>query len=418
MTILYAGGRILTGVNGECLEGDVGVVIEGAHIVVAGRREALLVQHHPTSIVECGQDTTILPGLIDTHVHLAFDGSPQPVDRLMEADEVTRIAIMLWNARQLLSAGVTTARDLGAPWGLDKRVKKLITSGLARGPRLQTVTAPLTITGGHCWFFGGECDGVAAVRVQVRKARREGAEAIKMIATGGNMTPGTLPSEPQFTQDEMNALVEEAHKYGLRVAAHAHGAEGMRRAIIAGVDSLEHFSFTTAQGFFDEDREIVQMAAERNIFVTKTLCAALDGPSRGMNPPQMMRSLIDGGVQIVAGTDAGIDNAPHCEYVFALEGMAAYGMSHEEVLDAATARAARSLGLEEVTGTIQPGKSADLIAVHGDPRRDLGVLRNLHIVLSQGVLYTPEFVSQRRWNDEPQEPLYRPNTTHKRVKSR
>jgi len=214
------------------------------------------------------------------------------------------------------------------------------------------------------------------------------------------MTAGTLPSEPQFTQEELDAIVAEAHKYGLKVAAHAHGAEGIRRSVLAGVDSVEHFSFTEADGSMREVAEIVQLAADAGTYVCKTVCGAWAGllaADDNAVPLDMTRSLVDRGVRLVAGTDAGIDNTPHQEYVFGLEGMAAFGMSNAEVLLAATRTAAESLGIDAATGTLEAGKEADIIAVNGNPLEDLATLRNIITVMAKGTLYTPEFASTMAW---------------------
>lgn len=397
MKSIYRAGRIFTGTSEEALL-DGAVVVEDSLITWVGPSSELA--DTAEAIHDLGDEATILPGLIDTLVHLVFDGSAHPVAVVEAANDPELLAIMFQSARQLLSVGVTTARDLGAPGLLDKAVRNAIAKGQARGPRMLVANAPLTVTGGHCWFFGAECDGVDEVRRQVRLARKNGADCIKIMSTGGNMTAGTMPSEPQFTQEELNAIVQEAHKYGLKVTAHAHGAEGIRRSILAGVDSLEHFSFTEADGSMREVAEIVQLAANAGTYVCKTICAAWAGllaTADDVVPLDMTRSLMDRGVRIVAGTDAGIDHTPHQEYVFGLEGMAAFGMTNEEVLISATRTAAESLGIAAVTGTIEVGKEADIIAVKGNPLQDLASLRNIIAVMTRGTPYTPEFSSTMAW---------------------
>ncbi|ALE05366.1 hypothetical protein AL755_07560 [Arthrobacter sp. ERGS1:01] len=400
MSDFYTAGQVVIG-DGTTLR-DSGVLFEGNTILWVGPA-ADFESHEAATLAtrkDFGPDATILPGLIDTHVHLVFDGGPNPVDVVRSSSTARQLAIMFRSARELLSAGVTTARDLGAPALLDIVVKEAINDGLARGPRMVTVNAPLTVTGGHCWFFGAECDGVEDVRREVRKARKNGADSIKVMSTGGNMTAGTRPSEPQFSQEELNAIVIEAHKYGMKVASHAHGVEGIRRSIIAGVDSLEHFSFSGSDGLLREEQDLFAAAAEKGIYVCKTLTLAWAGlianPDGGV-PESMIRNMLDHGLRVVAGTDSGIDNVPHVEYVVGLEGLAAYGMSNAEVINSATALAAESLGLGDVTGTLEAGKDVDLLVVNGDPLADLGSLRELRTVLARGVAYVPEFVPQQAW---------------------
>ena len=185
-------------------------------------------------------DSVVLPGLIDSHVHLGFDGSPDPVARMRRESDAEQLVLMLHNARQLLGAGVTTARDLGARSFLDVVVRDAIASGTARGPRLLVANRPITVTGGHCWFMGGEADSIDELRRMVRLHRRHGADVIKVMATGGFLTAGSAPWFAQFTVDELTAVVEEAHRVGTPVAAHGHGAVGIERAVRAGVDTIEH----------------------------------------------------------------------------------------------------------------------------------------------------------------------------------
>lgn len=413
MGTIYTAETLITadhgGVSIESFHGS-GILVDGSKIIALAPLGDLVDEGH--SLRDFGPGSTILPGLIDTHVHLALDGSPDPLTAFNNSDDRQKFACMLKNARELLSAGVTTARDLGAPDLLDQAAKRAIDSGNARGPRLLTVTAPLTITGGHCWFFGGECEGVEEVRRKVRAARRDGADCIKIMSTGGDLTPGTMPSQPQFTLEELRAIVEEAHRYGLMVTAHAHGEEGIRRAIEAGVDSLEHFSFRMADGSRQERPELIQLAASRGVFVCSTLNIAwftvMDGSE--FVPFDMMRKFVDQGIRIVAGTDAGIGHASHLEYVAGLEGMAALGMTNDEVLLAATASAATSLGLKGVTGALSPGHDADLVAIMGDPRRNLASLRNVMGVVTRGAEYHPEFTSTRSWNDAVVAPKYHPQS--------
>ena len=410
--VTYRAGRLLTGGLGEEIT-DGAVVVEGGAIVYAGPAADA---PEGGEVRDYGADATLMPGMIDTHVHLAFDGSAHPVEVMLAADEIERYSIMLQSARQLLSAGVTTARDLGAPDLLDVRVKQAVNEGLARGPRLLVSNAPLTVTGGHCYFLGGEAETVDGLRKKVREARRDGADHIKIMSTGGNMTPGTLPYEAQYTVEELKAIVDTAHHYGMKVAAHCHGTPGIARAIEAGVDSLEHFSFTQEGGRLKVDDEPVKKAAEGGHYVCKTMCAALGtflsyfglADDEEFMPSDLMRTQWDAGLKIVAGTDGGIDNAPHHEYVYGLEGMAAYGLTNDEVLYSATALAAESLGLADVTGRLAEGLAADLLVVAGNPRQDLRTLRDIEVVVARGEEYLPEFRSTRTWNDEIPKPQYQP----------
>ena len=390
----YLAALVLPEFPGEPIHGGA-VTVEGDTITWVGRASELPAD--AGEIVDFG-DNTLMPGLIDTHVHLAFDASDDPVKHMNEASYLERFALMSKSARDALSGGLTTIRDLGAPDKLDRPLKKAIKEGMLRGPRIISVNAPITVTGGHCYFMGGEAETPDGVRAKVREHRRDGAEHIKFMATGGGMTPGTIPAKAQFTQEEMNAIVETAHHYGMKVAAHAHGTEGIERAILAGADSIEHFSFL---GEADEDYNaaVLKLAGERRVFASRTISAAGSGRAffRDMN---LARSAVDAGVRVVIGTDAGINNCPLNEIVISLEGHAVYGMTNEEVLIAGTSLAAESLGLEDVTGRLRAGLSADMIVVPGNPLENLSVIRGLSLVIAQGKPYVPEFPSTRTWNDE------------------
>ncbi|TAM68547.1 MAG: amidohydrolase family protein [Microbacteriaceae bacterium] len=398
----YTAGLLLTGESWEPVR-QSGVLVRGGKIEWIGPTAELENKVEGTEVeyFDFGSAATIMPGLIDSHVHLVFDGGPNPVEIVKHSNQSRQLAIMLRSARELLSVGVTTARDLGAPAGLDVVVRTAIEDGLARGPRLVTAGAPLTVTGGHCWFFGGECDGVEGVRRQVRQARKAGADCIKVMATGGVLTTETRPWRAQFADEELAAIVDEAHQQGMLVAAHAHGIDGIRRAVNAGVDSLEHFSFMDADGEMHEDIAVVETVAAQGIYVCKTISTAWTEwmHTPGLIPNHMLRSLADRGVMLVAGTDAGIDGAPHSEYVAGLEGMAWFGLTNREVLDAATVSAAQSLGLGNVTGSLAPGKRADLIVVEGNPVDNISALRHLTAVIAGGDRYVPEFTSRSSWSN-------------------
>ena len=244
---LYTADALLTSASAEVVHRG-GVLIDGGQIVAAGPSEALRSTGPGAEVVDLGA-VTLLPGLIDAHVHLGLDGSPAPVARMRAETDAEQRILMLNSARQLLQVGVTTARDLGARAFLDIAVRDAIAGGSAAGPRLVTAGRPLTSTGGHCWFMGGECGSADELRRMVRLHHKMGADLIKVMSTGGFMTTGTAaPWFAQFTPAELSAVTGEAHRLGKRVAAHAHGKEGIARAVAAGVDTIEHGSFAGRTG--------------------------------------------------------------------------------------------------------------------------------------------------------------------------
>jgi imidazolonepropionase-like amidohydrolase len=389
---LYQSGALLTGARNELIRRG-GVLVDGPRIVAAGPLDTLMAEHPiPADLVDLG-DVTLLPGLVDAHVHLGFDGGPGPVARMKAETDTQQLILMLRSARELLSAGVTTARDLGARSFLDIAVAAATASGMAEGPRLLTAARPLTPTGGHCWFMGGECDTADDLRRMVRLHHKMGADFVKVMSTGGFMTDGAPPWSAQFSLAELDAVVAEAHRLGKRVAAHAHGRLGITQAVAAQVDTIEHCSFAGPDRKYgsDFDPAVVDQIAAAGIYVCPTMNVhALALRERfGDALEKVIMGLYSGGVQIIAGTDAGIDNCPHDAYISGLEALAMVGLPAVEILDAATLRAARALGVDDRTGTIEPGKDADLIAVRGDPRADISVLNHLELVVARGAESRP-----------------------------
>lgn len=369
------------------------VVVEKGTIAWVGPLEDLPAAHRDRDREHVSG--TIMPGLVDTHVHLGFDGGPSPVERMTRESDAEQLVLMLRSARQLLSAGVTTARDLGARSYLDVVVRDAITAGDARGPRLITSGAPLTPTGGHCWFMGGEADGGYELRKAVRRHHEHGVDSIKIMSTGGFMTKGSAPWFAQYTESELALAITDAHRLGKKTVAHAHGVQGIRHAVRAGIDALEHCTFVASDGSMSFDPQLADEIAERGVYVSFTLNVLAWQMLQSGSPfidhfALVVRELHDRGVPIVVGTDAGIDNAPHHAYAAGLEALAAFGLSHEEVLAAATRVGARSMGLDHRIGSLREGLAADIIGVAGDPGEDLTCLRRPVLVVADGVAFAPD----------------------------
>jgi imidazolonepropionase-like amidohydrolase len=335
---------------------------------------------------------TIMPGLIDSHVHLAFDGGPNPAARMRSETDEQQLVLMLHSARDLLGVGVTTARDLGARAYLDVVVRDAVAAGLARGPRMVVAARPITVTGGHCWFMGGEADSDDELRRMVRTHHKRGADLIKVMSTGGFMTTGSAPWYAQFTRAQLAVVVEEAGRVDKPVAAHAHGIEGIHRAVEAGVTTLEHCSFVTETNERRFDEPLAARIAERGIFVCPTInvnapyVAELTGTVVG----EHLKAMHEMGVRLIAGTDAGIDNTPHHQYVGGLEYFVTLGFRPADVLAMATTEAAAALGVDAITGRLAPGFDADVIVVDGDPSTDIAALGKLQRVIARGRDYLPD----------------------------
>lgn len=393
---MLTAGTMLPGPKGVRVE-EAAVVVDETVIAYAGSASSVpaAIAEAIDDAVDFGPDATVLPGLIDSHVHLGFDGGPSPVARMKSETDAEQLVLMLRSARELLSVGVTTARDLGARGFLDVVVRDAIASGMARGPRMITAGPPMTVTGGHCWFMGGECDDLEGVRHRVRLHHKMGVDLIKVMSTGGFMTEGSAPWFAQFTEEQLQAAVDEAHRVGKRVAAHAHGVEGIRRALGAGVDTLEHCSFVHPDGTNTVDDDLVDRIVATGTYVCPTINYRIPAmmAARGGGWEPAVKRLYDQGANIIAGTDSGIDNVPHYEYVGGLEALASLGLPNDEVLYAATVRAAEGLAIAGTTGRLAAGFDADVIVVDGNPLDDIAALNELRMVMARGTEFAPDPVA-------------------------
>lgn len=380
--------RVLTG---EIVVADGAVVIEGAAVRWTGPAADLPPEYAVVPRTDY-QDCTILPGLIDAHVHLGFDGGPQPAGRVRAETDEQQLILMLHSARELLGVGVTTARDLGSRGYLGVRVRDAIADGLARGPRLLVAASPLTVTGGHCWFLGGEADSEDDLRRLVRTHHKNGVDLIKVMSTGGFMTTGSAPWYAQFTTQQLAVVVEEGRRVGKPVAAHGHGIEGIRRAVEAGVDTIEHCSFVTETNERVFSESLAARIAEKGIVVCPTVNVNAPYVARltGIAVGEHLAAMRDLGVRIIAGTDAGIDNTPHHQFLGGLEHLVTLGFTPAEVIAMATAHSADALGLGDITGRLVPGLEADLLVVEGDPLADIAALGRLRRVIARGRDYVPD----------------------------
>ncbi len=331
---------------------------------------------------------TILPGLIEGHAHLCFNAATD-WRAVYDADTPATMALrMAQNGRRMLEAGITTVRDLGAPTGLSIEVREAFASGLAPGPRLLVAGAPITTTGGHCWFMGGEADGELGIRKAVREHVKAGVDWIKVMATGGNMTPRTNTFAPQYTAAELRACIDEAHRLRRKVTAHAHGSEGIRVATEAGVDMIEHCSFTKHGGYDYNPEDGAHIAAAK-IGVSPTVSIGyLRWPDDGLRKrrAEVMRDLLAQGCNVLMSTDCGIPGVPHEALGAAIKVLADMaGLKPVEALRLATSRSAELLDLPD-RGVIAQGRLADLLVVEGDPTQDLSALERVRYVFKGGEL--------------------------------
>jgi imidazolonepropionase-like amidohydrolase len=397
-------GRLVDGLRGE-------PVVDAAMLVIDGR----IAQVGPQLAVSAPEDartidlptTTALPGLMDAHVHVTLPPTIDPLATLYSETDDDLVARGVAAAERMVRAGVTTAYDCGARGMTSYRVRDAIARGLALGPRLMISGRAITQTGGHCHFFGGEADGVEGVRAAVRQMLgEEGADGIKIMATGGGLTPGTDSRSASYSVSELAAAADEAHRFGKRITSHAHGVPGIRNASEAGIDSIQHCTMLGPDWTWTFDEDVARGMADRGTRAIPTISAGIrseielgiDINKLQPNPGAMdrqdywdnARRLIDAGITVVPGTDVGVNLTDFGEALFLeLETHVGLGLAPAEVIRMATSGAARHLGIETETGTLAAGLAADILLVDGEPDRDIAALRRLRLVLRGGELIQP-----------------------------
>jgi imidazolonepropionase-like amidohydrolase len=370
---------------------DAIILVRDGRIVATGHGAAQAARPEARR-VDLGSGV-LAPGLIDCHVHLALSGEPRGLYATMH-DPQTRAAVRAaGNMQTALRAGVTTVRDCGGPADALLALARAEREGLIVGPRVLSSGAPVTTTGGHCWMFGLEADGIVGVQRAVRQMCRAGADFIKAMVTGGGSTPGSNYLRAQYSLDELTALAADAHRLGRRVTGHAHGMEGIRLAVKAGFDGIEHCSMLR-ESWVDMayDRELGLEMAGRGMVVCRTQTGGerlpleeitKDHPQWGMFV--IARSLARDGVTLIAGTDAGIDPSGFGGLPGAIEALVGLaGLSPARALAAGTSAAAEALGIAAETGTLEPGRCADMIVLDEDPLTDIRALRSVRAVYRNG----------------------------------
>lgn len=403
-TIIHAGSLI----NGrdDNVQQKVSIIIEAGKFVdvVAGYVET----EEGDTLIDLSE-YTVMPGLMDMHTHLMNQHHKKIYSDkffMNESDFALRSTVY---AKRTLMAGFTTVRDLGDNGINSVSLRKAIDAGWIEGPRIFTSGKSLATTGGHADPTNGQrgqfrrdagpmlgvINGVEDARKAVRQRYKDGADLIKLTATGGVLSLAASGQNPQFTMEELETIVKIAKDYEMTVAVHAHGAEGMKRAVLAGVNSIEHGTFMTP--------EIMQLMKERGTYLVPTISAgvwvgekaeeedyfpAVVRPKAREIGPVILKTFAKAykaGVKIAFGTDSGV--SPHGENGREFQLMVAGGMPPMKALQSATIEAAKLLGIDDRLGSIETGKLADIVAVKGDPIEDIRVMRNVSFVMKEGVVY-------------------------------
>jgi imidazolonepropionase-like amidohydrolase len=405
VTVIRA-ARLIDGLGDTPLDAPV-IVIRGTQI------ESVLRGEPPAAIAdEADQvldlpDCTVLPGLIDMHVHLNLPGDGTPFERSAQEPDGVLGALTVGAIGKALDAGITTVRDCGSRIDTAFDVRRAHDLGYVRGSRMVLAGSPITVTGGHEWYLGGEADGPEGVRLMVRSLVKRGADFIKVLGSGGG-TPNTKSWLPSFRPEEFVALVDETHRLGRRITIHCLNAAAMAQAAAAGADQIEHGWFMQDEaGHQEYVPAVADQLAAAGVAVTPTLSVGsyfLKAAHSKQDPTaddelylrrweRMLAQNIDhlgrlyeAGVTIVAGSDAGWGSSPFDALPEEVALLARAGMPPMSAIQAATSRAAAVMGREHEIGSVRPGLEADLIAVQGDPLADLAALRDLRLVMQAGAV--------------------------------
>jgi imidazolonepropionase-like amidohydrolase len=344
---------------------------------------------------ECDLEAAcVTPGLVNAHAHLEASGEPDMMGMISTTTRNQRLLRAVENARKSVKAGVTTIRDVGSSNAIAQDIRDAIEEGRIPGPRMRAAGAVLCMTGGHGWPIGRAVDSPWDARKAVREQMWAGADCIKLIATGGVLTKGAVPGNAQLTPDELSSAIEEAHRHGLRVAAHAIGTQGIKNALRAGIDSIEHGTLL--------DDEAIELFKQRNVYLVPTLSAPtciLAHLEDGRQPEyvqkkartlgdvmaQNLRKAYESGVRFAGGSDAGTPYNYHEDYAQEVELMwSLLGMTPQQALHAATSVAAELVGLHN--GLLAVGEPADLLLLRADAGQDVRALREPQLVLKGGLI--------------------------------
>ncbi len=404
---LITAARLLDGTGSAPAE-QAAVLVENGRVVKQGCAAEVRAPEGATVDRRDYGDATILPGLVDAHTHLVAPGDGTLGDDIAKEDDDFLLLQAAKNARTLLHSGVTTLRENGAKGKVAFSLREGVRRQLAPGPRMVICGRPIAITGGHMGYFGSEANGEVAVRAEVRKLLKEGADYIKIVASGGS-TRTSDPNRASYTVAELAAMTDEARRHGKLTAAHCTSAQSIQNCLDAGVDMIIHCIFTEPDGTYHFRPDLVERLVAAKAWVNPTLYVMKAGIERqrearereGRLTPELetqfeaarraldvrvdaVRQMSEAGVLMTAGSDSPWGWYAPGEFVHEIHMLAQAGLSYSEAIVAGTAGAADSIGVGALAGRLLPGRSADVLVVRGDPTRDITALWNILDVYQSG----------------------------------
>ena len=412
---VFSGNRMIDTVAGKVIEKDISILVKDAEIISVDSTEKISSHEMFSNAEKFKLKGTILPGLVDCHVHLIGFGDGTPGDVLVKTDDNLLAINGAQNAIKHLDSGVTTLRDLGAKNMTGYMIKEAANRGIIQTPDLIMSGRPITIVGGHLNWFGEVATGPTECIASVRRLLKDGSDMIKITATGGSTGTSNV-RVPSFNLDEMKAIVFEAHKFGVHTAAHGVNTEGMRIAVEAGVDTIIHGRFVNTDGVIEFDEKLADKMADEGIFINPTLHQGRDRiwqlwekekevelsdlekteievwQKHWDDSQKVWEKVLDKGIQFVAGSDASWQHYKlgGTSFQDEIHSHVSVGMSPMEAIQSGTIFSAMSCWVDNEVGSIEPGKIANIISVDGKPEKEIKDLRNVNSIIHRGRVHKLE----------------------------
>ena len=401
LTVIEA-GRLVDGTGVEPIEA-ARIVVEGERIREIGPASRVSVPGGDVERIDFS-DYTIMPGLLDGHVHLNFSALPTTLPDILSEDNPRILLRAVHNAQLALRVGVTTVRDCGGRDLMPLRLRDAIAAGVIPGPRILAAGPAITVTGGHCYFFNGEVDSADGMRQLARRLAKDGVDFFKVMSTGGRMTPNTNVTAAQFTVEELTALVQEARRLNRKTTAHGHGTAGIRNAVAAGIDTIEHCTWVSEEDdtVVDYDPSVADQMVKQGTYLSPTISPArvadtgvadahlseVRRRTRAMRPKirEAQRDMLARGVKVIGSTDAGVANVTLDSMPGELEAaVEELGLTPMQAITAATYTGSQAFDRANDFGSLQAGLRADFLVVEGDPSKTISDVRKLRWVFKDGV---------------------------------